>query len=446
MGAAPPGAAQAREIAMFAPGAGRAPQARMRPRLLFAFAFLAVGLAAPAARAEDDPDILVRTSNWRHSSEMVDFVRDPDGVLVMAHVDGDTLEIRTSSDDGASWSTVYTEALGFELNSIALDIARGFAKAPYERMVHVALQYHYRCRGCEEDGVLYFSGPYDRPWLPGELGSTWYWGRIEDSWAVYYNRTTVEVRDVDVAVVPDGSDGYSVVTAYQHPTFAGQMEVWMHENDSFGFYDATRAIPLAGEQGAIIRDDTISFAAPSIAADAQNRRAVIAWGEMTPRSGGEVSFAEYYVPGGFPKEIWRGADLHNPVVAINQDSEIYFAASSGMGPLSLYFDSASRGGGPMSPSDLGPVTRQLLSRRPDLEVRGDQVRLTTIEPIDEGSPVGAVFLYAGVPVTTASLSREQISDPSAFQPFVPFETPKLSFYEGTAVAWRDIASGVLLDP
>jgi hypothetical protein len=418
----------------------------MRPRLLPALAFLAVGLAASAARAEDDPDVLVRLSNWRHSSEMVDFVRDPDGVLVMAHIDGDTLEIRTSSDDGASWSTVHAEVYGDELNSIAIDIARGFARAPHQRMVHVALQYHIRCRGCEDDGVLLFSGPYDRAWLPDEQGSTWYWARIEDSWASYYNRTTVEVRDVDVAVVPDGSDGYSVVTVYQHPTFFGQMEVWMHENTSFGWYDATPAIPLAGEQGAIIKDDTLSFAAPSIAADARNRRAVIAWGEMTPRSGGEVTFAEYYVPGGFPKEIWRGGDLYNPVVAINGDSEIYFTASSVMGPLSLFFDSASRGGGPMSPSDLGPVAMPILSRRPDLEVRGDQVRLTTIEPVDQNTTVGAVFLYSGVPVTTASLTRERISDPAVYHPFVPYETPKLSFYEGTAVAWRDIASAVLLDP
>jgi hypothetical protein len=418
----------------------------MRPSLLSALAFLAVGMAAASARAEDDPDVLVRNSNRQHQSEMVDLARDQDGVLVMAHIDGDTLEIRTSSDDGASWTPVYASTGGLEYNSIAIDIARGFAKAPFERMVHVALQYHYRCRGCEVDGVLLFSGPYDRPWLPNEQGSTWYWAEVEDSWASYYNRTSVDVRDVDLAVVPDGSDGYSVITVFQYPTFFGEMEVWMHENTSFGWYDATPAIPLAGEQGEIIRDDTISFAAPSVAADAQNRRAVIAWGERTPRSGGEATFAEYYVPRGFPDEIWRGGDLYNPVVAVNQDSEIYFAASSVMGRLSLFFDSASRGGGAMSPIDLGPVTMALLSRRPDLEVRGDQVRLTTVEPLDQGTTVGAVFLYSGVPVPSAALTRERVSDPQPYHPFVPYETPKLSFYENTSVVWRDIASTVWLDP
>ncbi len=418
----------------------------MRSPILSAFAFLAIGIASASARAEDDPDRIVRLNNWSHASESFDFVRDDDGVIVMAHIDGSALDIRTSSDDGATWTTVYSKPVvqqGWEYNSVSVAIARGFAKAPHDRMVHVAFQYTWL--GNDEDGLLLYSGPYDRPWLPAEQGTTWYWSPIWDATTVYYNRKSVEVMDLDLAVVPDFSDGYSVVTVYEHPRFDGTREVWMSENAAFGWWDAHRPIVLAGEQGQITRDAGISFGSPSIAADPTNGRAVIAWSEDVPRAGGELTFAEYYVPFGYPSEIFRRPDLFHPVVAVNNLSEIYFTASSTLGQLSLFFDDASRGGGPMSPLDLGDITADQLSRRPDLEVREHDVRLTTIEPIDQGSTVGAVYLYAGTPGTTRDLTREQISDPGFF-PRAPYETPKLSFSEATPIAYRDVGSAVLLDP
>jgi hypothetical protein len=412
-------------------------------------------LAPPTRAAEDDLDAQVRANNLDHASEMVDFVRDTDGALILAHVDKDELFIRRSVDDGQTWMTLWTEVVPrvTELNSVSIDVANGFRGAPNPRMVHVAMQ--LTSLYSQQDAIVLYSGPSDRAWLPAEFGTSWTFYWIYGADTTYYNRFTVKPVDVDIAVVPIDRTRYSIVLAYGHVRFDGYYEVWMSENLRFGWPAFQRPIPLAGEKGVITRNAKRDFAGVSVAADRVNRRAIIGWGEKLERPGAELTIASYAVPSGSPGEIWRAPDLYNPTVAVNEVAEIYFVASSrpegGLtNTATLFFDNAAISGGPMMPSNLGPLGgpshNPEMSRRTDLEVRGANVRITSIEPVSNGSSSLDLILYSGVATATSNLTRERIDDTS--NTVWTRETPKLSFADGehTPIVFRDGGSVIWLDP